>query len=214
MMHFQDLGRMPYRAAWARQERAHEEVVAGAEEIVFFVEHPPVITFGRRPGGERNLLATEEQLRTAGVELVQSDRGGDVTLHAPGQLVAYPIIRLADHRLSVGGYVHRLEEAVIATLATIGIQTRADPAAIGVWTEVDGIAAKICAIGVRIRRGVSLHGLALNLDTDLDLFKLIIPCGLADRPVTSIRGLLGGAAPTMDQLKSVLFEQLQRAIER
>src|SRR5579859_212103 len=130
-MRWEDLGRMPYREAWARQERAHEEVLAGADETIFFVEHPPVITFGRRPGQERNLLATEEQLRAAGVELVQSDRGGDVTLHAPGQLVAYPIIRLADHRLSVSGYVHRLEEAVIATLATLGIAAGTDPGAIG-----------------------------------------------------------------------------------
>jgi lipoate-protein ligase B len=103
---------------------------------------------------------------------------------------------------------------VITTLATLGIESRADPGAIGVWTEVDGTAAKICAIGVRIRRGVSLHGLALNLDTNLNLFKLIVPCGLADRPVTSIRNLLGDAAPTMEQLKSTLFEQLRRAIER
>ncbi len=184
------------------------------EEIVFFVEHPPVITFGRRAGQEHNLLASEQQLQTAEVELVQSDRGGDITLHAPGQLVAYPIIRLADHRLSVGGYVHRLEEAVIATLDGLGIKAGTDPGAIGVWTEVGGSAAKICAIGVRIRRGASLHGLALNLDTDLNLFNLIVPCGLAERPVTSIRCLLGDRSPTMQQLKFALFEQLKRAIER
>lgn len=213
-MRSEDLGLMPYRDAWSRQERAHDDVVTGAEESIFFVEHPPVITLGRRPGGEKNLLASEEQLRAAGVELVQSDRGGDVTLHAPGQLVAYPIIRLADHQLSVGGYVHRLEEAVIATLAPFGIKARTDPETIGVWTDVEDNLAKICAIGVRIRKGVSLHGLALNLDTDLSLFNLIVPCGLVQRSVTSIRRLLGNRSPTMQQLKSTLFEHLQRAIER
>src|SRR3982751_6778226 len=108
-----DLGTMRYRDAWALQERVHADVVAGAEERVLLVEHPPVITFGRRPGIERNLIATDEQLGAAGVEVVQSDRGGDITFHGPGQVVAYPIIRLNDHRLSVGGYVRTLENSVI-----------------------------------------------------------------------------------------------------
>src|SRR3954468_17377191 len=163
-MYAQDLGLMKYRDAWALQEVAHADVLAGGEERVLLVEHPPVITFGRRPGVERNLIASDEQLRAAGVDVVQSDRGGDITFHGPGQVVAYPIIRLNDHGLSVGGYVRALERAVIATLADFGIGARRDESAVGVWVDeaATGTAAKVCAIGVRIRRGVSLHGLALN----------------------------------------------------
>src|SRR6185503_11252993 len=117
----QDLGQMEYRAAWARQEDAHAAVVAGAEEHLLFVEHPPVITLGRRPGIDQHLLTPPDQLHKLGVDLVQSDRGGDITFHGPGQIVAYPIVRLIDHGLSVGGYVRKLEEAVIATLHTFDL---------------------------------------------------------------------------------------------
>src|SRR5689334_373852 len=108
---------MPYREAWALQERVHAQVVDGAEERVLLVEHPPVITFGRRPGVEQNVVAPPEQIEARGVEVVPSDRGGDVTFHGPGQLVVYPIIRLIDHGLSVGAYVHTLEAAVIEALS-------------------------------------------------------------------------------------------------
>jgi lipoyl(octanoyl) transferase len=207
-MRIEDLGHLPYRDAWALQERAHEEILAGAEERIFLVEHPPVITFGRRPGVDKNLTASPELLATMGVEVVQSDRGGDITFHGPGQLVAYPIVRLADHGFSVGKYVHTLEAAAIATLAELGITATADPAAVGVWTSREGTPAKICAIGVRIRRGVSLHGLALNVNTDLSFFNLIVPCGLPDRPVTSVRELLGEQAPGMTEVTQALASQL------
>src|SRR5688572_9686011 len=183
-----DLGTMPYRDAWAIQEAAHADVLAGGEECVLLVEHPPVITFGRRPGVERNVIAPDEQLRALGVDVVQSDRGGDVTFHGPGQIVAYPIVRLNDHRLSVGGYVRMLQNSVIECLAGIGIAARCDAGAVGLWVDgagPSGAAAKICAIGVRIRRGVTLHGLALNVSTDLRYFNLIVPCGLHGRAVTS-----------------------------
>src|SRR5687767_6502576 len=110
----EDLGLMSYREAWARQESAHEAVVAGGEERLILVEHTPVITFGRRAEvAARNVVASAERLREMGVEVVESDRGGDVTFHGPGQLVVYPIVRLNDHGLSVGGYVRRLEEVMI-----------------------------------------------------------------------------------------------------
>src|SRR4051812_12300055 len=112
-MRVQDLGNLGYRDAWAAQEAAHAEVLAGAEERILLVEHPPVVTFGRRDGQQRNLLASDEQLAACGVQVVQSDRGGDVTFHGPGQVVAYPIVRLNDHRLSVGCYVRSLELATI-----------------------------------------------------------------------------------------------------
>ena len=214
MLEVRDLGVMNYRDAWAEQERAHAEVVDGGSERVLFVEHPPVITFGRRPGVNANLLATPERLADLGVELVQSDRGGDITFHGPGQLVAYPIVRLNDHALSVGGYVRRLERSVIAVLGDLGIPARRDEGAVGVWVDDGGAPAKVCAVGVRIRRGVSMHGLALNVDTDLNFFNLIIPCGLAGRPVTSVRKLLGDAAPALNDVKGKLAAGLTIALGR
>jgi lipoate-protein ligase B len=203
----ENLGIMLYRQAWLRQEAVHERVVAGGEEALLLVEHPPVITYGRRPGGEKNLLTPEPELAAMGVELVQSDRGGDITFHGPGQIVAYPIIRLADHAMSVSGYVHSLEKIIIETLREFGISGHQDPAAIGVWVGD----AKIAAIGVRIRRGVTLHGIALNVDTDLRYFDSIVPCGLSARPVTSIRKLLGADGPTIEQVREELVRQFQRA---
>ena len=206
-----DLGLKRYRDAWAVQEKAHAQVASGGEEQTLLVEHPPVITFGRRAGGERNLVASDQQLAGLGVEVVHSDRGGDVTFHGPGQIVAYPIIRLNDHRLSVGAYVHGLERAVISMLGEFGIAAHADRSAVGVWARDSGINAKICAIGVRIKRGVSLHGIALNVNTDLRYFDLIVPCGLAGRSVTSMRKLMGDATPEVEQVKRALTGSLADA---
>lgn len=215
-MRVDDLGMVRYREAWALQECAHAEVVGGGEERILLVEHPPVITFGRRPGVERNVLATPEVLERLGVEVVPSDRGGDVTLHAPGQLVVYPIVRLIDHRLSVGGYVRALERGVIDALRTLSIPARRDDCAVGVWAEDppgSGTLAKLCAIGVRVRRGVTLHGLALNVTTDLSYFDLIVPCGLVGRPVTSMAKLLPGKTPGISEVKRVLSESIPSALD-
>ena len=215
-MTVRDLGTMRYREAWALQEQAHAEVLAGGDEHLFLVEHPPVITLGRRPGLSKNILAATALLQQRGVELVESDRGGDVTFHGPGQLVAYPIIRLADHKLSVGGYVRTLQQIVIDTLNDLGVPSQTDPQAIGVWTCSDAAdaceLAKICAFGVRIRRGVAIHGLALNVTTDLSYFNLIVPCGIPDRPVTSLQTLLGDACPGMPRVKQALVAAFQRAL--
>ncbi|HEX3356506.1 MAG TPA: lipoyl(octanoyl) transferase LipB [Tepidisphaeraceae bacterium] len=202
-----DLQRMPYREAWTLQEKVHAEVLAGAEERILFVEHPPVITFGRRAEtmGQNNLLASADALQKMGVEVVQSDRGGDITFHGPGQLVIYPIIRLADHKLSVGGYVRRLQEIVIAALHELGVETHRDESAIGVWAGPADRPEKICSLGVRIRRGVSMHGLALNVTTDLSYFNLIVPCGLCDRGVTSIQKILGDKTASMDRVKQAVI---------
>jgi lipoyl(octanoyl) transferase len=210
-MHIQDLGLMPYRDAWAIQEAAHEDVVSGGDERIILVEHTPVITYGRRPGVDKNLFASADQLAGLGVELVQSDRGGDITFHGPGQLVVYPIIRLADHKFSVSGYVHTLEAIIISALKKFGVPANTEAAAVGVWTPSQSCSsAKLCAIGVRVRRGVTLHGLALNVTTDLRFFDLIIPCGLAHRPVTSLQQLLGNRAPEMPRVKQVLLEEMFR----
>jgi lipoate-protein ligase B len=205
----EDLGTMAYRQAWAVQEAAHAAVLGGGEERIFLVEHPPVITFGRRPGVARNLIASDEQLAELGVEVVQSDRGGDITFHGPGQLVIYPIVRLNDYRLSVGAYVHGLERAVIDALRGFAVESHADPNAVGIWTSDAGRDAKIGAIGVRIKRAVSLHGLALNIETDLRYFDLIVPCGLQDRPVTSLRKLLGNKSPAMPEVKAATVRCIQ-----
>jgi lipoyl(octanoyl) transferase len=236
-MLIRDLGILPYRDAWTLQERIHADVVAGAEEQLLLVEHPPVITLGRRPGLSRNIIASPHELALRGVETIESDRGGDVTFHGPGQLVAYPIVRLNDHKLSVGGYVRKLQEIVIQTLNDLGVPSQTDPDAIGVWTCPSAPApapdlaterssvgltssstknpacelAKICAIGVRIRRGVSMHGIALNVATDLSYFNLIVPCGLVGRPVTSIRQLLAEKTPSMPQVKAVLADRMRCA---
>lgn len=210
-MILRNLGLLAYRDAWALQEQAHDQVANGGDEQLLLVEHPPVITFGRRPGGEKNLLASPDQLIELGVDLVPSDRGGDVTFHGPGQIVAYPIVRLIDHQLSVGAYVRRLEDIVIATLAEFGITGQKDESAIGVWVDDGGTPAKICALGVRIRQGISLHGIALNVETDLSFFKLIVPCGMASRPVTSMRRLLGATCPEIQAVRDVLVTQFLRS---
>ena len=204
-----DLGVMPYRTAWARQEASHAQVLSGEAEQLLLVEHPPVITLGRRPGVVDHLLASAAELSSQNVEVVQSDRGGDITFHGPGQLVVYPIIRLADHQLSVGSYVRALERGVIAAMKEIGIPAREEPGAIGVWTQGG---SKICALGVRVRRGVTLHGIALNVTTDLRYFQLIVPCGLAGRSVTSIAVELGDRAPSMDQVKAIVTRHLVDAL--
>jgi lipoate-protein ligase B len=206
MLH-QDLAVSGYRAAWAIQEQVHAEVLASGEEQIILVEHPPVITFGRRAEieGQKNLVADQPMLDEMGVEIVQSDRGGDVTFHGPGQLVVYPIIRLADHHLSVGGYVRMLQEIVIEVLREIGIESHRDEA-IGVWVGDGESAEKICAIGVRVRRGITMHGLALNVTTDLRYFNLIVPCGIANRGVTSIQKILGDRTPSMQRVKEIMVK--------
>jgi lipoate-protein ligase B len=157
-------------------------------------------------------VASADLLRQMNVEIIESDRGGDITFHGPGQIVAYPIVRLADRRLSVGAYVKTLEHAVIATLASFGVEARLDPGAIGVWTETPAGLAKICALGVRIKRGVSMHGVALNVRTDLSYFNLIVPCGLAGRPVTSLEKVLDGVCPPTEDVAAALGAELIRSL--
>lgn len=214
-----DLGRMDYAAAYAVQQAHHAEVLAlrdNPDSIeppgrILLVEHePPVITISQRKDARQHLIATPELLARHGVTIAETDRGGDITYHGPGQLVVYPIIDLNAHRLRLHDYMRLLEDAVIDTLMEFGITGERDPGATGVWVRSmrDAQSAKICAMGVRIRRWVSMHGLALNVTTDLDHFKLIVPCGLAGRPVTSLRQLLGERCPSMDRVKAELANAL------
>jgi lipoyl(octanoyl) transferase len=202
---------MPYADAYAVQTAHHEEVLAARESgspdagRILLVEHPPVITVSRRAGARAHLIASESDLAVAGVMLAETDRGGDITYHGPGQLVVYPILDLNVYHLGLHAYMRLLEQAVIDTLAEFGLAGRRDPGATGVWLTPT---AKIAAMGVRIRRWVSMHGLALNVSCDLDHFNLIVPCGLAGRGVTSLVAELGARCPGMDAVKTTICDAL------
>ena len=183
-----DLGRMEYLAALELQHRAVAARQEGrVPDLLLLVEHDPVITLGRR-GDARHVLAAPEALEQAGIALHTVERGGDVTYHGPGQLVGYPIAKLAEHGLGAADYMHRLEDLLLAVVADFGLAGRRRDGIIGVWLGPD----KVAALGARIERGVSYHGFALNVNTDLSHFGLIIPCGIADGGVTSLSQALGG----------------------
>ena len=213
-----DLGRTSYADAYALQLAHHEEVLAARESgapdpgRILLVEHdPPVITISKRADAPKHLLATPQMLERAGVTIAETDRGGDITYHGPGQLVVYPILDLNVYHLRLHDYMRLLEQSIIDAIAEWGVVGERDPSATGVWAGGGGRASqpsKIAALGVRIRRWVSMHGLALNVTTNLDHFQLIVPCGLHGRPVTSLRQLLGERCPAMDEVKRVLTEKL------
>jgi len=220
------LQRIGYADGYALQNEHHERVLASrgsdTPELgrVLMIEHDPVITVTRRPDAPGHVLASEALLASQGVELHQTDRGGDVTYHGPGQLVCYPIIDLNAAGLRIHEYIRTLESAVIATLGEYGIIAHTDPDATGVWVApqhrfASDQPAKICAIGVRVRRWITLHGLAINLNPNMDHFNLIVPCGLAGRPVVSIAQVLGvDDAPGMGALAEVLMGQIERCLRR
>lgn len=215
----QDLGRMGYAQALELQRATHERLVAGRDRgepmRLLLVEHdPPVITVSRRPGADRHVLAGPSELASRGVQRVETDRGGDVTWHGPGQLVAYPILDLQRLDLRIHGYMRLLEQIVLDTLSGFGLQGRRDESATGVWVGQEGPERKIAAMGVRVSRWATLHGLALNVDPDLRMFDLIVPCGLLGRPVTSLRQELGLRAPDMAGVKQALTTTLQEAVSR
>lgn len=212
-----DLGRMAYVPALEFQRETHARVLAKhMPPALILVEHDPVITVSQRREAPSHLLATSDALTKLGIDLQPTDRGGDITYHGPGQLVAYPILRLGDYGLNVGGYMRFLEQVVIDTLAVFNITAYRDPANTGVWVraslDTPDSGSKICAIGVRVRRNVTLHGLALNVTTDLSHFETIIPCGLAGRSATSVKSLLGGKTPSMPQVKTTLHDVFSRSL--
>lgn len=204
----------------AVQLEHHQQVLAardaptGQVGRLLLVEHEPVITVSRRPTATDNLSATPEMLAAAGVAVEPTDRGGDITYHGPGQLVAYPILDLNRLGLNLHAYMRLLEQVVIDTVAAFGVVGDRDESATGVWVaQPDANAAKIAAMGVRVRRWITMHGLALNVATNLDHFDLIVPCGLAGRSVTSLQRELGDAAPTMDQVKAKLVDRFNAAVD-
>jgi len=183
------LGRLPYEEAWDLQRALHEGRVEGrtADDYLLLLEHPHVFTVGRFSPGA-NVLISTEVAADVGAEIHRVDRGGDVTYHGPGQLVGYPIRHLGD-RPAVADHVHRLEEVLIGALADLGVRGWRETGFPGVWTE----RGKVAAIGVRAAHRVTTHGFALNVAPDLGYFRHIVPCGIADRPVTSLAALLGRA---------------------
>lgn len=218
---------MPYRAAYGRQVAAHERVMVwrdAAREgqsapvgVVLLVEHDPVITVSRRPGAAGHVLAGAEALRSAGVDVEETDRGGDVTYHGPGQLVAYPILDLNRLGVRLHDYMRLLEDAVIETIAAFGVQGARDAEATGVWVGDGASSRKIAAMGVRVRRWVTMHGLALNVSPDMEHFGLIVPCGLHGRGVTSLAEEAKPEqhpAPEMEAVKAVLVDRLTARVAR
>jgi lipoyl(octanoyl) transferase len=198
-----DLGRLGYAEALGIQQQLVEQRKQGLiPDQLLFVEHSHVITMGRN-GHMENLLVREEGLREAGVEFHHTNRGGDVTYHGPGQIVGYPIFDLKEWKRDVVAYVRAVEGAIIAALAEFGIEGGRVDGATGVW--VNG--AKVAAIGVHISRWVTYHGFALNVTTDLNYFRYIVPCGLT-KPVTSMQTL--GCTASADEVKAALVRGFRR----
>jgi len=202
-----DLGLIPYAEAYALQKRIVAARKIGVmEDVLLFCEHPHVITQGRN-GKREHLRASEGVLRQKGVEFFETSRGGDVTYHGPGQIVAYPILNLGAIRRDVVWYVRMLEEAMIRATAEFGIVAGREAGKTGVWVGEGKASEKLAAIGVHISRWVTSHGLAYNVSTDLRNFDLIVPCGIADRKATSLEKLLGRSVK-LDEVKPKLAAHL------
>jgi lipoyl(octanoyl) transferase len=205
---FQDLGKVAYDAAWDYQEsllQANLQIKAqwynatelpaagtGTQHHLLFCEHPHVYTIGKS-GHMENLLVNDARLKELNVSFFKTNRGGDITYHGPGQVVGYPILDLEHFVTDLGKYMRNLEEVIIRTISHYGIDGGRLPGATGVWLEADtkGKARKICAMGVRCSRWITMHGFALNANTDLRYFDYIVPCGITDKSVTSIQKELG-----------------------
>ena len=216
-----DLGHMPYEAALVEQRRRQKMVIESRDTAsprmdLLLVEHdPPVITISNRPGASEHLLADDEQLAARGVEVHATDRGGDITWHGPGQIVVYPILDLNRLGLRLHDYLRWLEDIVLRTLARWDVIGHRDSEATGVWVGADDASArKICAMGVRVSRWVTMHGLALNVNPDLSHFDLIVPCGLTGRSVTSLANELGPTAPTLQDVAAALRDEFIEAVIR
>ena len=209
----EDWGLVPYDEVWQRQRQFLDEAVQKKQEgkvctdRIILVEHPHVYTLGRS-GKAGNMLLTPEGLERLGATLYRVDRGGDITYHGPGQLVCYPILDLEHFRLGLKAYVHVLEEAVIRLCAAYGIRAGRVEGATGVWLDGDTLRArKVCAIGVRCSHCVTMHGLALNVNTDLRYFSYIHPCGFTDKGVTSLQAELCRRVD-MAEVKRLLCREL------
>lgn len=220
---FRDLGTRAYKEIWDYQENLLQQNIAlktaarlqeanGTATLsptvhhLLFVEHPPVYTLGKN-GKPEHVLITEEDRLQKGIEYYHSNRGGDITFHGPQQLVGYPVLDLEKFKPDLGWYLRSLEEMVIQTLAEYGLKGERSPGETGVWLEpsVKGRERKICAMGIRCSRWITMHGFALNVNTNLDYFSYIVPCGIENKQVTSLQKELG---------RPVSFEEVKEKIRR
>jgi len=205
----QDWGRTAYADAWARQEALVAQRNTGeAGDTLVFTEHNPVFTMGVRRGAEQNLLWQQAELARRGIELVTTNRGGDITYHGPGQIVGYPIINLTP-RKDLHAYLRFLEDVMIASVAHFGLTAGRNPGKTGIWIQQ----RKIAAIGVAVKKWTTFHGFALNVNTDLTPFTGIIPCGItaAEGTVTSMHLELGRPVD-LAEVKQVLANEFRRAL--
>jgi len=222
---FRNLGLIDYEEAWDYQEKLFDQMVVAkqknketgkhkpSENYLLFCEHPHVYTLGKS-GKDSNLLINEEMLRSKGAALYRTDRGGDITYHGPGQLVGYPILDLDAFRLSVKNYIFNLEEVIIRSLREFGLETGWLKGAAGVWLDAgDPLKErKICSIGVRTSHMVSMHGFALNVNTNLDYFDYIIPCGIKGKSVTSLQKELGRKID-MQEVHEIVQQQFREVFK-
>lgn len=199
-----------YEVAAALQDRLVAERIADRiGDVILVLEHRPVITLGRRQR-DQHLLASPEALKERGIDLAVASRGGDVTYHGPGQLVLYPILKLDGYVAGAHGYLDQLESIAVGTAAGFGVDAFRREGKSGAWTAQ----GKIAAIGFRLKRWVTQHGLSFNVDPDLDGFQLIVPCGLVGESVSSLRRILGDGCPTMDQAAAAMIGELARVFRR
>lgn len=209
---YEDWGLIPYGIAWERQRALVQEALSNLpawQDRLILCEHPPVITLGRN-AHEENILLPEPLLRQKGVEIYAVERGGDVTYHAPGQVVGYPILWLERYKADIGWYMRSLEEVIIRTIGEWGLHGERLPGLTGVWLLSPP--RKIAAMGVKLSRWVSMHGFALNVNTDLSGFSYIVPCGIRDKAVTSMARELGSLIP-LDAVKASLRKHFAEVFE-
>ncbi len=229
-VYFQDLGRQAYKETWDYQEALLQKNVAlkTASRLqeanstpqsiptihhLLFVEHPPVYTLGRNGKQEHVLIAEEDRIRK-GIDYYHSNRGGDITFHGPQQLVGYPMLDLERFKTDLGWYLRSLEEVIILTLAAYGLQGERSAGETGVWLDasVKGKERKICAMGIRCSRWITMHGFALNVNTDLSYFDHIIPCGIENKQVTSLQKELGQMV-ALDEVKQQLLRNFENVFQ-
>lgn len=225
---FRDLGKMDFQTAWQYQESLLKENIAiktfhrqnggaespaGTEDHLLFVEHSPVYTLGKS-GHLSNLLISEEEMEHRAIDFFHTNRGGDITFHGPGQIVAYPILDLEYYQTDIGIYLRNLEEVVIRMLASYGLVGMRSAGETGVWIDagLEGRARKICAMGIRCSRWITMHGFALNVNTDLAYFDHIVPCGIENKKVSSIEKEVGRRVDLKEvkELLKARFEEVFR----